>query len=352
MLLSTTAKPHYGNKLYGGRRGGSGAEGKYFAHSCRLVTAPHHSDGISLAQCPPRMHKSGLLALADTYGLDRRELQQLKLLAEGFFDELRAQLASRAATSIRLNGLVQSISSFKDVCAGVPVCQLVFLGSDQGVAALIKADAVFARSLVDCVISGRTSQEAPGRGLTTVEEYLLSNTLATVCSRGATRTLAAQLTPGGELRRLEPALAESVSDSSEQLVLARITCRIGGGGGALELALPFSRISKPRAHPVPAHLPDSIPAESRARARLADARAELVAVLGQAMMPLEAVRALGPGSILSLRPFIGGAPNLELHCGDQVLFSGAVVEHRGWRRFLIQQTGVSDERTEQRHPGA
>jgi flagellar motor switch protein FliM len=297
------------------------------------------------------MHKNGLAALADTYGLDHRELQQMKQLAEGFFDELREQLASCAATSIRLSGLVQSISSLKNLCAGVPVCQLVFLGSDKGVAALVKADAAFARSLVDCVISGRTSQGAAGGGLTTVEEYLLSNTMATVCTGGATRTLAARLSPGGELRRIEPALADSVCDSSEQLVLARITCQIGGGIGVLELALPFSRISKTRAHPVPAHLPDSMRAESKVRARLADARAELVAVLGQVMMPLDAVRALAPGSILSLRPLTRGVPNLELHCGDQVLFSGAVVEHRGWRRFLIQQTGVSDERTEQRHGG-
>lgn len=92
--------------------------------------------------------------------------------------------------------------------------------------------------------------------------------------------------------------------------------------------------------------------ESRVRARLSDARAELVAVLGQLMMPLDAVRALRPGSILSLRPLKDGIPNVELHCQDQVLFSGAVVEHRGWRRFLIQQTGVSDGRREQSHAGA
>ena len=297
------------------------------------------------------MDKSGLVALADTYGLDRRELQHLKLLAEGFFDEIREQLATCAGTPIRLSGLVQSISSFKDVCAGVPASRLVFLGAGQGVAALVKADEAFARALVDCVISGKTSADAAALGMTAVEEYLLSNSMTTACTNATTRTLAAQLSHGVELRRLEPAVADSVSDSAQQLVLARITCQIGGGFGALELALPFSRISKTRTHPVPAQMPDSMPAESKARARLADAGAELVAVMGQVMMPLDAVRALGPGSILSLRPFKGGVPSVELHCGDQVLFSGAVVEHRGWRRFLIQQTGVSDERTERPHAG-
>jgi flagellar motor switch protein FliM len=298
------------------------------------------------------MHKSGLLALADTYGLDRRELLHLKLLAEGFFDELREQLASCAGTSIKLSGMVQSISSFKEVCAGVPATQLIFLGSDKGVAALVKVDAAFARALVDCVISGRTSQEAAGRGLTIIEAYLLSNTMASACARSASHTLAVQLSPGGELRSAEPVLADSVADSSEQLVLAHIACQVGGGIGALELALPFSRISKTRAHPVPAHLPDSMTGESRVRAQLADARAELVAVLGQLMMPLDAVRALRPGSVLSLRPLKDGIPAVELQFRDQVLFSGAVVEHRGWRRFLIQQTGVSDERREQPHAGA
>jgi flagellar motor switch protein FliM len=298
------------------------------------------------------MDKSGLLALADAYGLDRHVLQQLKLLAEDFFDEFRAQLASHAGVSLKLSGLAQSMSSLKDLCAGVPACRLVFLASDKTIAALVRADASFARSLVDCVISGKTSQKTAARGLTTVEERLLSNTMATACSKSATSRLADQLAPGGDLRCVEPALADSVYDSSEQLVLARITSQIGDCIGALDLALPFSRISKTRAHSVSAHLPDSIDVESRARAQLGDARAELVAVLGQMMMPLEAVRALVRGSILSLHPLKGGVPNVELHCGDQVLFSGAVVEHRGWRRFLIHQAGVIDERTEQPHVGA
>jgi flagellar motor switch protein FliM len=298
------------------------------------------------------MHKSGLLALADTYGLDRRELQHLKLLAEAFFNDLREQLTSCAGTPIRLSGLAQSVSSFKDVCAEVPLCQLVFLGSNQAVTALIKADASFARAVVDCVISGRTSQTADGRGLTTVEEFLLSNTMASACRRSATRTLAAQLGPGGELGRVDAALVASVADSSEQVVLARIQCQIGGASGALDLALPFSRISKNRAHPVTAHLPGQMRAESQARAWLGDARAELVAVLGQLPMPLNAVRELGPGSILPLRPLKGGIPGIELQCGGQTLFSGAVVEHRGWRRFLIQQTGDLDERSKQPDAGA
>jgi len=294
------------------------------------------------------MHKSGLIALAETYGLDRRELQQLKLLSEGFFDALRDELASCTASSVRLTGLVQSIASFKDVCAGAPHGRLIFLGSSKRIAALVKADAAFARSLVDCLISGRTLPDAAGRALTLIEQRLFSNTMATACTRSATRTLAARPVTSGELRRIEPALAESISDPSEQLGLARINCQIGSAAGTLELALPLAQFSKPKLQPVPAFSPESMPAESKAREWLANANAELVAVLGQTMMPLETVRSLRAGSILALRPLKDGLPNVELRCGNQVLFSGAVVEHRGWRRFLIQYPGVSDERTDQR----
>jgi flagellar motor switch protein FliM len=294
-----------------------------------------------------RMHKSGLIALAETYGLDRRGLQQLKLIAEGFFDALRDDLAGCAPVPIKLSGLAQSIASFKDVCLGVPHARIVLVGSSTRVAALVRADSAFARALVDCLISGTILPNAEGRGLTAIEQNLFSNTMATACLRSATRTLAGPVT-SGDLRRVDPVLAESVSDPSEQFGLARITCSVGNTVGILELALPLARFSKPREHSIAIHPPATTSTESKARARLVDANAELVAVLGQAMMPLDAVRALGRGSILSLRPLKDGLPYVELRCENQVLFSGAVVEHRGWRRFLIQHTGASDERTDQR----
>lgn len=298
---------------------------------------------------PSPMHRSGLLALADTYGLDPGELQRLKLLAEAFFDDLRRQLTDCATGApVRLSGLQQSISTFKDVCAGTPPSRLVFLGANQTVAALVKADAALARSLVDHIISGRTTPKADPAPLTTLEEYLLTNSMAVACLSSATRTLAAQFGAGAEIRRLEAAAAVPSTDSAEQLVTARIECRIGAGAGALELGLPLPRMAKTRTRPSPAYVASSVSMESKARVCLGAARTELVAVLGQLMMPLDAIRALAPGSILALRPFRDGIPNVELRFGDQALFFGAIVEHRGWRRFLIQQTGVADERAEQR----
>ena len=128
--------------------------------------------------------------------------------------------------------------------------------------------------------------------------------------------------------------------------LAAITCHIGSASGRSSWRCPSHASPSRWRIRFRASAHDAVPAESKARARLADASAELVAVMGQAMMPLDVVRALGPGSILPLRRLKDGVPEVELRCGHQVLFSGAVVEHRGWRRFVIRQTGVSDERTE------
>jgi flagellar motor switch protein FliM len=294
------------------------------------------------------MHKSGLIALAETYGLDRRELQQLKLVAEAFFEALRTELSSSIATPIKLSGLVQTVASFKDACAGAPHGRQIFLGTPARVAALIRTDAAFARAIVDCLIAGKTSQtqDADPRALTAIEDRLFLNTMAMACVR-ASRTLAARPVTGGELRRLEPALAENISDPAENFGLAAITCHLGSASATLELALPLARFSLPIAHPLPASAQEAMSAESKARTLLAHASAELVAVLGQTRMPLDAVRALGPGSILALRRLKDGLPEVELRCGPQVLFSGAVVEHRGWRRFVIRHTGVADERTEE-----
>jgi flagellar motor switch/type III secretory pathway protein FliN len=170
--------------------------------------------------------------------------------------------------------------------------------------------------------------------------------MAMACVRSASRTLAARPVTSGELRRIEPALAESISDPAENFGVAAITCQLGSAIATLELALPLSRFSVPMAHPPAASPQETVSAEGKARAQLAHATTELVAVLGQTRMPLDALRALGPGSILALRRLRDGLPDVELRCGHQVLFSGAVVEHRGWRRFVIRQTGVADERTE------
>jgi flagellar motor switch protein FliM len=309
-------------------------------------------NGISLADRPSRMHKTGLLALADTYGLDRRELQHLKLLAETFFNDLRDRLAAAAGIPIRLSGLTQSLSAFKDICDEVPLCRRALFGTDKSIGAIVKADQSLAAALVESLISGKSSPDGAQRKLTAMEENLLAHTFAAACNRSVAHVLAGKISLEGELRRIEPSIGATLPQWSDQMVLARIGAEISGGGGVLELALPFSRMTKARRHPAFAPSASAGVGKTRAIAHLGSARAELVAVLGRLPLTLDSVGALSPGSILALRPLKDGLPVLELHCGGQVLFSGSVVEHGGWRRFLIQQTGDTDERSKQPNPGA
>ena len=298
------------------------------------------------------MHKTGLLALADTYGLDRRELLHLKLVAENFFNDLRDRLSAAIGIPLRLSGIAQSLSVFKDVSADVPRSRRICFGSDKGIGAIVTADRSFACALVDCLISGKSMPDGVQRQLTAVEENLFANTFAAACSRSVEQVLTATIGSEGELRRVEPSTEAGAAEWTDQLVLARIEAQVSAGGGVLGLALPFSPMAKARRHPAFARATASRLGRDKAIAQLGEARAELVAVLGQLPLTLDSVGALGPGSILALRPLKDGLPILELHCGGQVLFSGAVVEHRGWRRFLIQQKGDTDERSQQPHPAA
>ena len=56
----------------------------------------------------------GLIALADSYGLERNELHQLKVLAESFFDKLREDLLGYVGRSLRMTDLSQTTASFTE----------------------------------------------------------------------------------------------------------------------------------------------------------------------------------------------------------------------------------------------
>lgn len=294
------------------------------------------------------MQANGLAALAETYGLERAELQRLKFVAESFFEDLREELTRSVAVSFRLFNLAQIVTSAGEVCAGVPTSQIVFLAARGGATALLKVDQKFARAFVDCAIVGGTTPPTPSeRKLTTVEERLLGNTLGSACLRCAQRTIAKLLDLGDPLRILRTAETPGIKalDPAERIVLARIECQFGGGSGAIELGLPVEHLDKlsPRLLPTAPKAARSPAGANKVRSSLAAARADLIAVLGEVMMPLETVRALAPGSILTLLPLRNGIPHVELSWAGQKLFSGAAVEHRGWRRFLIQKIGGSDE---------
>jgi len=306
------------------------------------------------------MPKEGLTALADSYGLERNELHQLKILAESFFDKLREDLLGYAGRSIRMVDLAQTTSSFSDFSTDpVSARHLMFLGFTDQIIAVMRLDEDLARALIESMLGGANAKPlAPERKMTAVEERVIANTLGVAIVRTAQRVLGPMLHDSINLRLLRvehrPVLVADTFAPSEQLVTARVRCDAGAKGGWIELGLPFSLIYKIRASLTPARPKPTGAAggEHKARTFLGDASMELSAVLGRLTLPLSGIRTLGPGSILMLQKTHRGLPSIELRSGDQPLFRGMIVEQDGWYRFLIDKTGGTDERANPDSPDA
>jgi flagellar motor switch protein FliM len=298
------------------------------------------------------MPKEGLLALAESYGLERNELRQLKLLAENFFDKLREDLLGYVGRSLRMVDLAQSTLSFVEFSTdAVAARHLMFLGFTDQHIAVVRIDDDLAHALIESMFGGATAKpEAPERKMTAVEERVIANTIGAAIVRTAQRVLGPMLHDSINLRLLRiehrAVLVADTFAPSEQLVTARVRCDAGAKGGFVELGLPFSLIYKMRGTltPVRPQTATSTDGEHKARTFLGDASMELSAVLGRLSMPLSGVRALAPGSILMLQKAERGLPNIELRSGDQPLFTGMIVEQDGWYRFLIDKIGGTNER--------
>ncbi len=298
------------------------------------------------------MSKEGLLALADSYGLERSELHQLKILAESFFDKLREDLLSYVGRSLRMIDLTQTTASFSEFSTDpVATGHLVFLGLVDQIIAVVRLDKDLAQALIEGMLGGANAKPvAPERKLTAVEERVVANAIGAAILRTAQRVLAPMLRDSINLRltRIEhrPVMVADTLAPSEQLVTARVRCDLGAKGGWIELGLPFSLIYKirPTLTPLRPQTSDATGGVHKARTFLADASMELSAVLGRLTLPLSGIRTLEPGSVLMLQKTQQGLPIVELLSGDQPLFTGMIVEQDGWYRFLIDQTGGTDER--------
>ena len=248
------------------------------------------------------MPKEGLTALADSYGLERDELHQLKILAENFFDKLREDLLGYAGRSLRMVDLAQSTLSFSEFATdAVSARHLIFLGfTDQNIA-VMRLDDDLAGALIDCMFGGANLKpDAPRRKMTAVEERVIANTVGAAIVRTAQRVLGPMLHDSINLRLLRiehrSGLVADTFAPSEQLVTARVRCDAGAKGGWIELGLPFSLIYKIRATLVPARPRPAAATggEHKARTFLADASMELAAVLGRLTLPLSGIRSLAP----------------------------------------------------------
>jgi flagellar motor switch protein FliM len=298
------------------------------------------------------MPKEGLTALAESYGLERNELHQLKVLAESFFDKLREDLLSYAGRSLRMVDLSQTTASFSEFSTDEVAAQhLLFLGFTNQVIAVMRLDDDLARAMIDCMLGGAAAKSAePAHKMTAVEERVIANTVGAAIVRTAQRVLGPLLHDSVNLRLLRiehrAGLVADTLAPSEQLVTARVRCDAGTRGGSIELALPFALIYKMRARLAPprAQTAAKTDGQLKARALLGDASLELCAVLGRLRLPLSGIRTLTAGSVLMLQKTERGLPSIELRSGDQTLFAGMIIEQDGWYRFLIDQTGGTDER--------
>ncbi len=177
-----------------------------------------------------RMPKEGLTALAESYGLERNELHQLKILAESFFDKLREDLLSYASRSIRMLELSQSTASVSDFATDpVAARHLVFLGFAAQTIAVIRLDDVLARALVDCMLGGADAKpSSPERKMSAVEERVIANTIGAAIVKTAQRVLGPILHDNVNIRLLRiqhrPGVVADTLPPSEQMVTARVRC--------------------------------------------------------------------------------------------------------------------------------
>ena len=298
------------------------------------------------------MPKEGLIALAESYGLERTELHQLKILAEAFFDKLREELLNYIGRSLRIADLGQTTVSFAEFCTDpIAARHLMLIGLPHQMVAAVRLDHELARALVDCMLGGANAQAGVPERMTTVEQRIIANTLGAAVVKISQLVLSPILQEESRNLRLwkiehRPVLIPDTLSPSDQLVTARVRCDVGKAGGWIELGLPFSFILKIRplltpGRPIGSKAGNS---EDKARTLLADASLELSAVLGSLSLPLSRIRALAPGSILLLQKTQGGLPRIQLYSSEQPLFTGTIVEQDGWYRFLIDQTGGNDER--------
>jgi len=183
------------------------------------------------------------------------------------------------------------------------------------------------------------------KGLTRIEGRILAETIGSATLHAFNQVFRPLFGINATIGRNDPdgklAATASVLAGRGRLATCTLKCSMGEQHGSLFFTLLISTL-----HPVRAKLSRGTPERGReagAKAAppsaLLGANFELQAILGSAAMPLNDIRALKPGAIISLGQPREMAPRLELRYADKPIFYGTVVEDRGWRRFLIEEKG-------------
>lgn len=313
------------------------------------------SDGTRLARSAA-VQRVGLIALAETYGLERAELQELKLLGQRFFDGLAEILARYLGAPIEIAELTQRSLSFADFCSAAPNQHTVLLGFEDEPVMMFRIENNLALAMVNLLFGANAAGGSLDHGdgvpaLTATEAHIVSNVLEKSLVRafepvssglfGKRRSI--QVLHGiNRVRELANA-----PDPAEAAIAIEARCSLNEQPGWLGIALPTSMIFQIRRRLVPA---PATPPEPRSpvslvsRTALAEASVTLRAILNTQTLPLSNIRQLTAGSIVPLGKLWRNLPQVELTVEGQTLVHGTIVEERGWRRFLIQHCEVQEGR--------
>jgi flagellar motor switch protein FliM len=291
------------------------------------------------------VQRTGLSALADTYGLERSELQQVRLLGQRFFDSFAEILARYVGSRIEVTQIRQRSEKFSDFDAAGPDHYQSFLGFDGEPALAMRLEHSLATAIVDALLGGSCALGREGAdsmiGLTSTEVRMLSKVLDTVLI-GAFQPLNGALfrnpAEAEILKRIDQAGGAKRFEVTEAMVVIEALCALGEQRGWLGIALPTSIISQVRRRLSPERsAPPVRPATaSIGRTALAEAALPIRALLATQQMSLAEVRKLGPGSVIALGKLQRNLPRVALIVEGQTLVHGTVVEEKGWRRFLIE----------------
>jgi flagellar motor switch protein FliM len=289
------------------------------------------------------MQNDGLKSLAESYALERNQLQQVKLLSEQMFEEICGELAALCNVVPRLGDLkLRMTSGESEVLDQQPTALGLALEHGGAWVALLTMNRALAHALVDYATGSdqHTDDQAPARPLTKIELQILSDTAGAATTHAFNRVLAALFGLTTSLCVVREMASHHGTIPMGRVTVARTECKFGGVIGELTLSLPLSILLTVRhkldqgARTETARLEQD---KRTAISALHHAVFELHAVLAVQTVTLDLLATLRPGAVLMFGRMADNALRLELCYQGQTLFSGFAVEDRGWRKFLIER---------------
>jgi len=295
------------------------------------------------------MERKGLAALAESFALDRTELHRLTLLNRQLFEHVCKEFAMLSPTALRILDLTLQVEDYMDFAARLwPSGFATVIDLDRRPVGLFGVQDELAEGLLwgnGPLTQASDNDSSIAKGLTRIEGRILAETIGSATLHAFNQVFRPLFGINATIGRNDPdgklAATASVLAGRGRLATCTLKCSMGEQHGSLFFTLLISTL-----HPVRAKLSRGTPERGReagAKAAppsaLLGANFELQAILGSAAMPLNDIRALKPGAIISLGQPREMAPRLELRYADKPIFYGTVVEDRGWRRFLIEEKG-------------